>query len=75
MTDVSSTAIQKSYLQARNISMRVSINMSAAKKKNSDACSLKALGSATKMTIMFPNATVNSQNAWRTDFILVGAWL
>ena len=75
MTDVSSTDTQKYYLQARDIRMRVSNNMSAAKKKNSDAWSLKALASATKMTIMFPNATVRSQKAWRTDFILVGAWL
>ena len=66
---------QKSYLHARKIRMNVSSNMRAAKKKNSDACSLKALASDTRMTIMFPNATVRSQKAWRTDFILVGAWL
>ena len=55
--------------------MNVSNNMRAAKKKNSDAWSLNALASDTRMTMMFPNATVRSQKAWRTDFILVGAWL
>ncbi len=29
--------------------------------------------SATISTMMFPTATVNSQPAWRTDFILLGA--
>ena len=55
--------------------MNVSSNIRAAKKKNSDAWSPKILASDTKMTMMFPNATVRSQNAWRTDFMLVGAWL
>lgn len=30
--------------------------------------------SATISTITFPKATVRSQPAWRTDFMLVGAW-
>ena len=55
--------------------MNVSNNIRAAKKKNSDAWSPNILASDTKMTMMFPNATVRSQNAWRTDFMLVGAWL
>ena len=67
--------IEKSYHQARKIIKNVSSNIRAAKKKNSDAWSPKILASDTKMTMMFPNATVRSQNAWRTDFMLVGAWL
>ena len=66
---------EKSYLQARKIIMNVSSNIRAAKKKNSDAWPPNILASDTRMTMMFPNATVRSHNAWRTDFMLVGAWL
>ena len=54
--------------------MKVFSNIRAAK-KNSEAWSLKAFASATKMTMMFPKATVGSKKAWTTDFILEGAWL
>ena len=63
------------YLQAKKIRMKVSINMRPANMKNSLACSEKARDSATMMTMMLPPATVSSQAACMTDFMLAGAWL
>ena len=61
------------YLQARYININISTIIRTANMKNSEAWSSNALASATMMTMMFPKATVRSQAAWSTDFILSGA--
>ena len=43
--------------------------------KNSEDLSSKVPAAATKITITFPKAVVQSQSAWTTDFMLSGAWL
>ena len=53
----------------------VSINISPANMKNSEACSLNSFASATQMTMRSPPAMVRSQAACTTDFMESGAWL
>ena len=69
------SVILSSYLHASHIKIAMSTNMRMANMKNSEALLSKALASATIMTMMLPNATVRSQAACRTDFMLSGAWL
>ena len=71
---MSKISVLKTYHFANHINHSVSANMRPANMKNSSAWSNEeSLASATIITIMLPNATVKSQAAWRTDFILAGA--